>query len=346
MNRWSTLRLRAAAVTFAALAVLMLVVGVVGETMLGRSDQRVVVEFLLTAGMVIAIQCFVGNSGIISFGHVAFFGLAAYGTALAAIPADVKTDALPALPDSLASLELGLIGAVGVGVLVVTVFAVATGAPFSRMDVSVVPMATLAWLVVIHAVINRWNGLTGGPTGISRVPDLVGVPQALVTVLFITAVALLYGASPWGLRLQAVREDPVAAASLGIPVALTRFIGWMVSAVLMAVGGGMWALNALAFSPAQFFFAETFALLAMLVIGGLGSVTGAVAGAAAITVLSQLLRDLENGLSIGTLSLPALPGIIQLATAVLILGVLIWRPGGAFGNREIGDLLPRGGRVK
>src|SRR5690554_4867733 len=107
MNQWSKLRLRNAGVTFVALAVVLVAVAVVGETMLGRSDQRIVVEFLLTAGMVIAIQCFVGNSGVLSFGHVAFFGLAAYATAMAAIPAEVKADALPALPDALANLEFG-----------------------------------------------------------------------------------------------------------------------------------------------------------------------------------------------------------------------------------------------
>lgn len=236
---------------------------------------------------------------------------------------------------------MGLPLAVLIAVLAVAAFAAFTGAPISRMHHSVIPMATLALLVMTYTVVNLWDDVTRGTRGLVGVPNLVNTWVVLGASLLICGLALLYAASPAGLRLQAVREDPIAAEALGIRVATTRFIGWMVSAALMAVGAAIWALNSLAFGPEQFFFAETFSLLAMLVIGGMGSVTGAVAGAAIVSLVNNLLRDLERGFSLGPLQIGELPGLIQLVVALTILLLLIWRPTGLFGNREAGNLLRR-----
>jgi branched-chain amino acid transport system permease protein len=333
---WSRMRLVESARTFIILSTVFVVVAVIIETVLGRSDSRIATDFMLVTSMVIAIQVYVGNSGLVSFGHVAFFAIAAYVAGLAALSPERLASIAPDVPRWLADMEASLPVAVGLAVIAVIVFAAFTGVPFARMQASVVSAATLALLVFVHSVVNLWSGMTHGPLGLVSVPDLVNTWVVLVTCLIITAAALLYRASPWGLRLQAVREDEVAAAALGIPVARMRFAGWMVSAVLMALGGSVWALNAMAFSPTQFYFTDTFAMLSMLVIGGLGSVTGAVLGAAIVTVLSEVLRTLERGVVIGGFEIPELPGIVQMATAVLILLILIWRPGGLLGNTEAG----------
>lgn len=338
MNSWSRARLREAVVTFCVLAAVFVVVALLIENVFGRGHQRVAVEFMLVASLVVAIQSYVGNSGLISFGHVSFYAIGAYVAALAVLPASKKARQVPDLIPLLRDIEAGLWAAIGLAVVAVAIFAALIGVPFARMNASVVPAATLALLVLTHSVINLSLRVTRGPQGLSGIPDLVATPTVLATALFISGAALLYRASPWGLRLQAVREDEVAATALGINVGVTRFIGWMVSAVLMGLGGAVWALNALAFAPAKFYFADTFALLAMLVIGGLGSVTGAVLGAAAITVLAELLRGFERGRTIGPITLPELPGIVQMATAVLILVVLMWRSNGVLGNTEAGGV--------
>lgn len=324
--------------TFAILAVVFVVVSLLIDHVFGRGHQRVATEFLLVASLVVAIQSYVGNSGLISFGHVSFYAIAAYVAGLAVLPASKKARQVPDLVPLLRDIEVGLWAAIGLAVVAVVIFAAVIGVPFARMSASVVSAATLALLVLTHSVINLWLRVTRGPQGLSGVPDLVDTKTVLISALFIAGAALAFRASPWGLRLQAVREDEVAAAALGIDVAITRFVGWMVSAVLMAIGGAVWALNALAFAPSKFYFSDTFALLAMLVIGGLGSVTGAVLGAAAITVLAEALRGFESGKTIGPVTLPELPGIVQMATAVLILLVLVWRPNGVLGNSEAGGL--------
>jgi len=158
---------------------------------------------------------------------------------------------------------------------------------------------------------------------------------------------LLFKASPSGLCLQASRDDPLATRTLGVSVPRTRLIGWVLSAILMGAGGAMWAQNNLAFGPNQFYYTETFNLLSMLVIGGICSITGAFAGVAVVTLVSELLRGLENGLSIGSwLTLPELPGVAQMSIACLIIVILIIRPEGLLGLSELADFVRKRRKTK
>lgn len=336
MKSFSRARLAEALRTWALLAVLLAGVAVAGATLLEGPSQRAVTKFLIVTGLVVALQSFVGTSGLLSFGHVAFFGAGAYAAALVTIPVEQKERLLADLPAWLAGIETGLGGAVLAAVLAAALVAAFAGAAVSRMEDTGLVMATLALLVMMHSVFANWATLTRGTIGILGVPDLVDIPLAAGSAALLAGAALIFAASPPGLRLQAVRDDKVAAAALGISVAKARFVGWMTSSVLMGIGAAVWALDNLAFGPDQFFFAETFTLLSMLVIGGMSSVTGAVAGAAVVTVIGEMLRPFERGAALGPFQLGELPGVIQLALAALILVVLILRPHGITGGREIG----------
>lgn len=338
MRSWSITRTRSALFNWAILSTALLVVVILAEAVMSRGQVRIANQFVINVGIVVAIQSYVGTTGILSFGHVAFLCIAAYIAGLVTIPPDQKADLLPALPEWLQSFSVGLPGALGIGVIAVCVVAMLFGAPISRMRENVIPMATLALLVIIYTVVNLWDDVTRGTRGLVSVPNLVSGWSILLVSSAVILAALLFKASPWGLQAQAVREDEVAAASFGISIARTRFISWVFSAILMGAAGTMFALNSLAFSPEQFFFAETFSLLAMLIIGGMGSVSGAVIGVAAVTVLSELLRGLEQGISVGAVHIGELPGLVQFSTAVLIVVLLALRPTGLFGNRELGKV--------
>ncbi len=151
----------------------------------------------------------------------------------------------------------------------------------------------------------------------------------------------LYKESGPGLRLRATREDPLSAASVGTNVVRTRYGVWLLSAAMMGAAGSLWAQSVIAFNANQFYFAITFALLAMLVIGGRTSVTGAVAGAAIITFLTDTLARVEQGVAIGPWELPKITGTVQFVIALLIIITLILRPEGIFDRWEIDDLVRR-----
>jgi branched-chain amino acid transport system permease protein len=220
--------------------------------------------------------------------------------------------------------------------------ALITGLALSRMAEGAMAMATLALLVMLHTIFANWEPVTRGTIGVYGIPRNVTVFNAWVSTVVISGLALLFKASPAGLCLQASRDDPLATRMLGVSVVKTRLAGWVLSALLMGAGGAMWAQNHLAFGPNQFYYAETFTLLSMLVIGGICSVSGAIAGVAVVTVVGELLRGLENGLTIGTwFTLPELPGVVQMTIALLIIVVLILRPQGLLGLNELSDLVFR-----
>jgi len=319
----------------------VLLIGIAGlaQFVLAPSTGRVAVQLLITIGLVVGIQVFVGNSGILSFGHVSFFAVGAYVAGVAAMKPSLRDFQVTAVPSWLADRSLGFWPALLLAVAVGVTWAALTGFFVARMKTTVIAMATLALLVVTFNVVNSWESATNGNQGLAGVPQLTSTSVALGVTIVITGAAYLFAASPTGLRLQATREDEVAARALGVSVCRARFWGWLLSGVLVSLAGAVWALNARAFAPSQFSFEEMFALLAMLVVGGLGSVSGAVTGAVALTVLTELIRTGQEALAESGAA--TLPGLIQLSTAAIIIVVLVVRPLGLTNGREPRLSLPR-----
>jgi branched-chain amino acid transport system permease protein len=305
---------------------------------------RTYVVFLLNVMLVVSFQVFIGNSGIMSFGHVAFMGVGAYFTALVTIPEAVKATQLPHLPGALARAELGLVPAFVVSAVLAALLAAVLGGGMIRMTESAMAMATLALLVVAHTLFQNWEAVTRGSLGLFGIPVRTTSGVAVVFAIGFVLLGRLFKESGPGLRLRATREDPLSSASAGIDVVRSRFGAWVLSAAMMGAAGSLWAQAVIAFDANQFYFAATFATLAMLVIGGRTSVTGAVAGAAIVTFLSDTLARVEQGVSIGPWQLPRITGTVQFAIALLIIVMLIWRPEGLFDRWEVDDVLARLGR--
>jgi branched-chain amino acid transport system permease protein len=334
-------RLRPALAGSAVIAAIVVASSLLVEAFGSASSSRTFVVFLLNVMLVVSMQAFIGNSGIVSFGHVAFMGIGAYTTALVTIPSAIKTSQLPDLPSTLANADLGLVPAVALSVLVALVVAAIFGGAIIRMTESTMAMATLALLVVVHTFFQNATTFTRGAVGLAAIPVRTTVAVAAIAAVVFVLLARLYKESGPGLRVRAAREDPLSAASVGTAVARTRYGAWLLSAAMMGAAGSLWAQSVIAFNANQFYFAITFALLAMLVVGGRTSITGAVAGAAIITFLTDTLARVEQGVAIGPWELPRITGSVQFVIAFLIIITLILRPEGIFGRWEIDDLLRR-----
>ena len=315
----------------------MLLVQAFGST----SSSRTYVMFLVNVMLVVSLQTFIGNSGIVSFGHVAFMGIGAYTTALVTILSSVKAAQLPELPSFVANANFGLPVAVVVSALAAFVVAAIFGGAIIRMTESTMAMATLALLVVVHTFFQNATTYTRGALGLAGIPVRTTLGVATVAAIAFVLLSRLYKESGPGLRLRATREDPLSAASVGTNVVRTRYGVWLLSAAMMGAAGSLWAQSVIAFNANQFYFAITFALLAMLVIGGRTSLTGAVAGAAIITFLTDTLARVEQGVAIGPWELPKITGTVQFVIAFLIIITLILRPEGIFDRWEIDDLVRR-----
>ncbi len=325
-----------------ALISLLLIAGMwLVQTHGSSSSSRTFVMFLVNVMLVVSIQVFIGNSGIVSFGQVAFMGIGAYTTALVTMPEAVKASQLPELPTTLATTNLGLVPAIALSALAAVIVAAIFGGAIIRMTEATMAMATLALLVVVHTSFQNAITFTRGSLGLAGIPVRTKLGAATVAAIVFVLLGRLYKESGPGLRLRAAREDPLSSASVGTNVVRTRYGAWLLSAAMMGAAGSLWAQSVIAFNANQFYFAITFALLAMLVIGGRTSLTGAVAGAAIITFLTDTLARVEQGVAIGPWELPRITGTVQFAIALLIIITLILRPEGIFDRWEVDDLVRR-----
>jgi branched-chain amino acid transport system permease protein len=317
----------------ALFAVPLALIAVLGNALASPADLRVIVNFMIVLVLVLAIQSFSGNSGIVSFGHVGFMGVGAYVAAILTIPPAIKAGLMPSLPAFLQDNTVGFVPAVLISAAAGAIVASVIGLALTRMRETAMAMATIGVLVILFVVFDNWEGLTRGATGVFGIPRSTTVWSALVFAVITIAICRFFRESNPGLELRASRTDSLAAEALGSNVVRLRWWAWTLSGALMGMGGALWAQYNIAFGPKQFFFALTFNLLAMLVIGGLGSVSGAVVGAFVVTVVFEVTRRLEDRIDV--------PGITQMVVALVILLVLYRRPNGIMGLREADDVLAR-----
>ena len=297
-------------------------------------------NFLVMLVAVLGISVFSGNSGIMSFGNVAFMAIGAQVSATLTSPVAVKTANLPLLPAFIQGHQLDLWSATLIALVIVAVLAYLSGLAITRMAVTSASIATLGLLIIVNSVIVGAQGLTRGSQAMYGVPKLVNLPIAVGLAVAAIIVARLYRESTAGLRLRAGRDNEAAARACGIDVASQRLKAWVVGAVLSGLAGVMFAHVLTVFSAKEFYFDLTFALIAMMVVGGLASVTGAVTGAVVVTILIEVLRRLENGFSIGPIGVPQFFGLTEIGLSLAILAILYSGQSGLLGYREIDSFLP------
>jgi branched-chain amino acid transport system permease protein len=321
-----------------AVALLSLIVGGFNATL---KDATIIGLINLT--LVVALYVFVGNSGIFSFGHSAFMLVGAYVTGLLTIPAANKGFVLTSLPHWLADLTLAPLPAMLIALVVSAAVAFLFAIPLARMAALTAGLGTFAVLNIVYNVANNWNGVTGGSTGLASVPTTTTIGTALLVTVIAIFLAWAFQETALCLRLRATREDEVAARSLGIRVGPERVVSLIFSAVIGAMAGAVYAQYVGTFSPTAFYLSINFTVVAMLVVGGRASLTGAVTGSVLITALSYVLSQLQDGFSIGSLHVGARPGLEDLGVALVTLLCLILRPRGLTGGFEVADLLRKRG---
>jgi branched-chain amino acid transport system permease protein len=290
---------------------------------------------LVNLVFVLGLYLFVGNSGVLSFGHASFMALGAYTTALITADVHIKQTLLPNLPGWLLNAHVGTIPATLLAAVIPATFALLIGGPLMRLTGLAAGIATLAMLVIVFTVLSQWIDLTGGLTAINQIPTDTGIYTALVWALIVMAVVFLFQESRIGLRLQGSREDEPAARSLGIGVVGERLIAFIVSAGIVGISGALYAHFLGSIIPSLFYFQITFLTIAMLVVGGINSLAGAVVGTIFISVLQELLRRLEAGPNLGPWDVPSSPGLTEVGLSLVMLVCLLLLPRGLTGGREI-----------
>ena len=329
------IRRRMAATTPLLLALLLLAF-VLAATQLGdRATARMASETLIRVALVVGFWIFVGNSGVVSFGHAAFACIGAYVSAWLTLKPAMKATLLPGLPDALAAAQWHVLPAALAAGLVAAAVALLSGAAILRLSGIAASIASFAFLAMINTIWSNWTPVTGGTSSVVGLARYVTPWVALGWAMAAIFVATLYSASASGLALRATREDEVAASASGIDRYRHRLLAYTLSGFFVGIGGALMGHFIGVINPDGFYLSLTFLMLAMLVVGGIGSLSGAVVGVLAVSVAVEILVRLEAGFTIGQSTFALPPGSQEIIIAIAMILVLIFRPAGLLAGREL-----------
>ena len=276
--------------------------------------------------MVIGLYIFIGNSGVLAFGHMAFALIGAYAVAWFTMSPFKKSFALD-LPAFLADNTLPLLPSAIISSALAALVALVVGIPLMRLSGIAASIGTFAVLMIFYTLYSNWDSWTFGASTLVGVPIYVNFWVALAWAGVALLVATIYQKSRFGLALRASRENEAAARAVGINVPTQRLIAFVLSGFFMGLGGVLQAHYVGSVVVRGFWLGPTFIALAMLMIGGQRSLTGAVVGVIVISALQEVLRKIEVIIE--------LYGLSQLVIAFLMLLILILRPTGLAMGREI-----------
>jgi len=303
------------------------------------SLQTYFLDTLVKVSIVVALYLFIGNSGVLSFGHIAFVALGVWTAGVLTVPEGQKDAIMPGLAHYLLHTNVGNIASLALAAGVGLVFAFVVGLPLMRLSGLAAGIATFGVLEIVNNVLRYWQSVGPGLNAFSSVPQSTGIWQAAIGALICIVVAYAYQRSRFGRQLRAAREDPAAASAAGISIYRQRLLAFALSGGLAGLAGGLY-VHLLPIEIDSLYLDLTFITLAMLVVGGSGSLLGAVVGALAISGLDSFLSASENGVDVFGLQIDLPTGTTVIVIGTLMAVILVLRPSGLSGGRELS--LPRG----
>jgi branched-chain amino acid transport system permease protein len=307
-----------------------------GASLLGSpAISRTLTEALIYVVIVIGLSIFVANTGILSFGHTAFMLLGAYASTWQTCCTGLRSIYMPGLPDFLLNSNMPVLPAAILAGLGTSVVAAVLGLALMRVSGVAASIALFALLALVKTTYENWDSWTAGAGSVIGLPLYVSLPVALGWAVATILAAYAFQQSRVGLLLRASREDDVAARAAGSNTYVLRVIALAVSAFFCAIGGVLYVHYLGTISVDVFWLDMTFTTLAMLVIGGSRSLTGAVVGVLAVCALIEELRELQEGFTIGGVTLALPDGMQQVVLALGMVATLLFRPQGLVGRREL-----------
>jgi branched-chain amino acid transport system permease protein len=269
----------------------------------------------------LGLMLLVGFTGQISLGHAAFLAVGAYTEALLAAAGWPFWLSLPCA--ALLSAAVGIV----------------VGLPALRLKGIYLAIATLAFGVIAEEIAARWESLTGGNSGLHVKPielfgaKLDGDADFYYLVLALTAVCCIALAnllrSPTGRAFVAIRDSEISAACMGVNLARYKTLSFALSAALTGVGGALYAHKVSFISPEQFTLLVSIELVTLVILGGVGSLHGAVFGAAFIIVLPQLIAIAKDYLPA---AVAGAAGLQSTVFGLVLIGFIIFEPMGLYGR--------------
>lgn len=279
-----------------------------------------------------------GFTGLFSLGQAGFMAIGAYCVAIFTVPIEQRAMIyyLEPMAPILAKIQLPFIVALLIGGIVAAFIAVLIGAPVLRLRGDYLAIATLGFSEIIRIVFTNLQSVTNGALGIKNIPTISSLWWTYgVTILMIIIMALVIHSS-YGRAFKAIREDEVAAEAMGISLFKHKMISFTMSAFMAGIGGGLFAALLGTVDPKQFYFTLTYNFLMIIVLGGMGSISGTVISAVLVTAGLEWLRFLDEPAVLFGINIPFFrPGLRMVIFSLLLMIVVLFYSKGIMGQKEI-----------
>jgi branched-chain amino acid transport system permease protein len=279
-----------------------------------------------------------GMTGQFSIGHAGFMAVGAYIAGKFSL--QLRDVAISGLPIALSDQVL-LVAALLIGGSCAALCGFIVGLPSLRLKGDYLAIVTLGFGEIIRVIVQNTEAF-GRALGLSGIPQRASFFMVYFWVFLTVVVARRIAASTHGRSLWAIREDEVAAEAMGVNTTGYKVRSFVISAFFAGVAGGLFAHFVPIINPGSFTFVKSIEVVVMVVAGGLGSTTGAILAAIVLTLLPEAMRTAFIALSGGQASLAQKVDQIRMPIyGMLLVLLMLLRPQGLFGNREIWDVLPR-----
>jgi len=278
-----------------------------------------------------------GITGQFSLGHAGFMAIGAYVSALLYMSPELKEVnyfitpiiwplSVIQIPFVFSLIIAGLVSA-GVGFLV--------GAPCLRLKGDYLAIVTFGFSEIIRVLFCNLQSITNGPLGLKGLPSYTNLwwtcGIAIFTIWFIKNLIN----SSYGRALKSIREDEVAAEAMGVNLFYHKVLSFVVGAFFAGIAGALLGSLVMTIDPNTFSFFMTFQIIIIIVVGGLGSITGTVIAGTVFAILMEVLRSVESPMNLFGLHIPGIPGMRMLIFSILLMIVILFFHQGLMGTKEL-----------
>ncbi|QZY55042.1 branched-chain amino acid ABC transporter permease [Crassaminicella profunda] len=278
-----------------------------------------------------------GFTGLFTLGHAGFMAVGAYTSALLTMSPAMKemNFFLKPIVPWLANVEWPFLPALIMAGVMAGIVGFLIGAPILKLRDDYLAIATLGFGEILRVIFTNTQSLTNGALGLKSVPNYTNVWWSFGTAIFTIIFMVFLIKGSYGRALKAIREDEIAAEAMGINLFKHKVMSFVMGAFFAGVGGALLGNLLGTIDPMMFRFILTFNILLIVVLGGIGSITGTVISAVVVTVAMEGLRVLDGDIDIGSFHIEGIPGMRMVVFSVLLMLVILFYNQGLMGTNEL-----------
>ena len=328
MSRDAKLTLAAAVVGLALLFIF--------DSMFDRFTMQIFKLCAINIILALSLNLINGFTGLFSLGHAGFMAVGAYTCSLLAMTPDQKVNnfVLQPIAPWLQDVHLPFLPSLLIAGLVAGLIGWILGVVALRLRDDYLAIATLGFSEIIRVILTNAQSVTNGSLGLKGLPRYTTMWWAWGSAVVITLFLVLLIKSSYGRAFKSIRDNEIAAESMGIDVFGMKVLSFTISSALAGVAGGLLAHYLTTIDPKQFIFLKTFDILLIVVLGGVGSITGSIIAAIVVTISMEALRFLDGPLDLGFIVTNGIPGLRMVFFSALLMIVVIFRQQGLMGTAE------------